>query len=624
MAEIIINEVSANYSYNIGNNSFATVAMPITACWGPGYSDPASLVGGDVDDAAAKELELESTVWQQFPATQTGLESFVSTYRGPASNYRVVKDYSYQMAMTLLTAGYDVLVCRVCPGAKASVTIPVGDSELVLNAKYPGTFGNSLKVVLKRVTTSGKFRYWNLIVYVLDSAGTQTSVENLSFVFELGNSTDSLLHLSEVTSNFLEVASYRGCVDTAVLQDSEGKEVTSVSYTLSGGDDKMAEGTYAASELAQTRFDAAYPNDVGAVYDYVEAIKEFENEASDDEKLVAAYKEWTFNAAMDILNLLKDKLSYSPNRLMVAWDDQYILDYDEEFNSNLGTISPLHAKLLDVAYYGRCATAMISIPRCLARKYVYDENEQGGVPVGYAQKLARYCPINVDQDINTALFSTHGALFAPWGQYTYVGTAKQNPAPPAFLALMIQRAMILNQTLQYEWAMPTNRQHNLNIGKLDYTVPRAYLDMWQSEEGVGVNAITTIPDLGTTIWGNSTLYEVPAATYQALANLSTRYLVNAVEDVAYRCGISITFQYNNDQAYNKFYAGCTPILDTMKNVGAIESYLIKMSADLNSLDSVRANSVIGKIYLAVNGVINRIAIDLIALPPQTDLSQYNS
>ena len=278
---------------------------------------------------------------------------------------------------------------------------------------------------------------------------------------------------------------------------------------------------------------------------------------------------------------------------------------------------------MDVAYYSRCATGMIDIPRSLPRSGVYNDDTSTSTQ-GYAQMLARYTPSNSAMDVNGSLYHTHSALFAPWGQYTFVGTSKQNAASPSFLVLLIQRAMLLNQPLQYEWALPTNRKHNLKIGKMDYTVPKKVLDEWQKLEGVGVNAITTLPDMGTTIWGNSTLYEVPPATYQALANLSTRYLVNAVEDIAYRCGISITFQYNNEQAYNKFYAGVTPTLDTMKNVGAIDDYYIRMAADINGLDQVNANTVIGKIYLVINGVVNDIFIDLIALPPGTDLNQYRS
>ena len=111
---------------------------------------------------------------------------------------------------------------------------------------------------------------------------------------------------------------------------------------------------------------------------------------------------------------------------------------------------------------------------------------------------------------------------------------------------------------------------------------------------------------------------VPVATYNALQNLSTRLLVNAIENVAYKCGLSITFQYNNSEAYSKFYAGVTPILDTMRNVGAIEKYTIEMSADIDSLDSVNLNSVLGQISIWVRGVINDITIDLVALPAESE------
>lgn len=622
MAQITINEISQTYSYNIGNNTYATVALPITACWGPGYIDPRTQMVDDQDEQTAKEIVLESTTWQRFPATQAGLESFVSTYRGPASNYRVVKDYSYQMAMTLLTAGYDVLTCRVTPGSKAGVIIPLGDGELVLNAKWPGTFGNSLQIVIKKTFAAGKFRYWNIIIYIVDGSGTKTSAENLRFVFELANSSDTLLHINEISSNFIEVVSFKGCKDNDdTLVDDKGNAVTMKAFMMTGGDDRMPADVYDAADLAEARFKQAFPTDVTSDYAYPAAVREYLQNVGNDEALVAAYKEWTYNAAIDVFDLLKDKLSYSPNRVMSPWDDQDMLEYNEDFKDNLDNISPMHIKLMDVAYYSRCATGLIDIPRSLARRYVHDENEVGGVPVGYAQKLARYTPPNAVLDINTSLYATHSTLTAPWGQYTYVGTSKQNPAPPSFLLLMIERAMILNQAVQYEWALPTNRKQSLNIGKLDYTVPKSYLDRWQNaQEGVGVNAIAAIPDIGTTVWGNSTLYELPPATYQALANRSTRYLFNAVEDVVYRVGISITFQYNNLQAYNKFYAGCTPILDTMKNVGAIEGYKIQMANDLNSLGAVNANTIVGKIYLLINGVVNDIIVDLVACPPGTDLS----
>ena len=616
MANIIINEVSQNYTYNVGTTTFATVALPITASWGPCLQDEAA-TGKSFDD------QLDALTWSRFPSTQEGLESFVSTYRGPATNYRLAKDFSYQLAMTLITAGYDVLTCRLCPGtvAQGTFTTTGGTSQtLTVKAKYPGSFGNSLQVILQKVTNRN---YWNIITYVVDSTGVRSAVENITFVFDLEDATDTILHIDEVESDFLSFV-----ISGSIPEDADFGGDPAV-IRLSGGTDKAADGTASdmmdiAIALATSRYQNAYPDGEVADMQYIQALNTLKDSNPDvTTAATVRYNEWIYNSAILVYDLLKDKLSYSPNRVISpGWDDQNILNIDDETPiTRLEEISPIHLKLMDVAYYSRCATALLDIPKSLPRAAVWN-NSNDTSQEGYAQMLARYMPANALLDINTSLYSTHSALFAPWGQYTYVGTSRQNIAPPSFLALMIQRAMILNQTVQYEWILPSNRQHNLTIGKLDYTVPKDLMDDWQDLEGVGVNIITNLPDLGTTIWGNSTLYEVPPATYQALANLSTRFLVNAIEDVIYRAGISITFRYNNQDAYNQFYAGVTPTLDTMLNSGAIEDYYVRMSADINGIDQVNANTVVGKVYITVNGVINDIIVDLVALPPNVDLDQY--
>jgi hypothetical protein len=199
---------------------------------------------------------------------------------------------------------------------------------------------------------------------------------------------------------------------------------------------------------------------------------------------------------------------------------------------------------------------------------------------------------------------------------------KQATATPSFMALLIDRAMIKNQSAQYEWALPNTRRNNVRLGQLAYTIPKKVIDNWQAPDGTRVNAITSVPSLGTTIWGNATLFDVPPATYQALMNLSTRKLINAVKDTVFKIGIGLEFQYNGQEAYAKFFAGVTPLLDTMRNVGAIEDYRVEMAADINNIDSINANSVVGTIYLVIAGVIENITVDLIALPQGTDLSQY--
>lgn len=657
MAKITINEFSDNYSFNVGINSYATVALPITASWGPCYKVTqagSAIAESDFTDA------LDTIKWTEFPSTPEGLDAFISTYRGATGNYRVNKDYSYQMAVTLLTAGYNVLVCRVANGKMASgaltlqagsTTEPVSPSKaFTAQAKYPGTFGNNIKTVWGVGTysvviagTSVTKKYWNVIVYVINENGAATAVENLKFVIAEPTDHDLpeyIYTLDTLESNYIVILNSTTKpasgstpasapvedTDITLLENIISGSSGAENFALAGGTDSLENKSTAAEEITEAtsyttiRYDAAkasHSQDASSNA-YKDALSA--TIITDLTFLRAAKNmEWNYTAAYFVYSLLRDKLQYNPQRIISpGWDDQNIAKFNNTFIGQMSMVSPLHYAIMDAAYWGRCAAGFLDIPKACAQKYVYDTSTS---TPGYAQRLGRATYGN-GLEANGQLYVTHCGLFAPWGNYKYVGVNRMTEASPSFLALLIQRAQILNQPIQYEWALPENRHHNLNIGKMQYDVNKATMDLWQKLEGVGVNIITDIPSLGTNLWGNSTLFEVPPATYQALANLSTRFLMNAVEDVAYKASLSVTFQYNNNQALSNLYSGITPILDTMKNVGAIEDYKVKVNPDINGEDHVNANTVIAKVYMIVNGVINDVVIDLYALPPGTDLNQF--
>jgi len=622
---INVNVISENTTFNVENANYCTVALPITACWGPGFSissaDPSVT---DIEDS------LENTAWSLFTAGPEGLESFIATYRGPSSNYRTTKDYSYFMALSLLNAGYAVQTCRLCPGTYASTTIPEssgsgsGDNDaatgsLIITAKYPGSFGNNLRVTLTPKIT-GKVTYWNLIGYAMDSAGTSRAVENLVFVFDPNDSTDNIVAINELQSKFFTFR-VDGTIDPSQMTVSTAQDLKGGNDVAYAEDQSAADIMTDAVKLATARY-----GDTADQSQYIQVLEAAAANIGSNKSFAEAtrFNEWIYTYSIGqsashiegVYDLLKDKINYNPNRIIFPWDDQNILLFDPEALIPNMSPSPSALKLMDVANASRCATAYIDVPQSLPRNRVWDDSEDED-GYGYAQRLS-----GTQAAINDPLYPSSSALFAPWGQYTYAGTTRQAIATPSFMALLIERAMIKNQSVQYEWALPNTRNNNVKLGQLAYTVPKRLLDNWQAPDGTRVNTITAVPSLGTTIWGNATLFDVPVATYNALMNLSTRKLINAVKDTVYKIGIGLEFQYNGQEAYAKFYAGVTPLLDTMRNVGAIEDYKVKMSADIDNLDSIQANSVVGTIYLVIRGVIENITVDLIALPQGTDLSQY--
>lgn len=623
---IQVNVISENKAFTVENANYCTVALPITACWGPGFTLPTADPSNTDDASTAIENALENTAWSLFAAGPEGLESFIATYRGPSSNYRSTKDYSYFMALSLLNAGYAVQTCRLCPGTPASTTIPKDSSgssdnnassgSLIITAKYPGTFGNNLKVTLKK-RVSGGSTYWNLIGYAVDANGTSRAVENLVFVFNVEDSTDTIVAIDELQSKFFDFK-VDGVIDETAMEVTY-QELEGGADVASAVDQTPEQIMDDAIALASKRYSE------GA--DYLKALQNAKTNIGSNKSAAEAmrFNEWIYTYTIGIqgstesgiygvYDLLKDKINYNPNRVISPWDDQDISAIDPDYPVLDLEPSPMAIELMEVADASRCATAYIDIPKSLPRNKVWNDDDNN---YGYAQKLS-----HSDPTIGDPLYASSSALFAPWGQYVYAGTTRQAPATPSFMALLIERAMIKNQAAQYEWALPNTRNNNVRLGQLAYTVPKALLDNWQAPDGTRVNTITTVPSLGTTIWGNATLFDVPVATYNALQNLSTRKLINAVKDTVFKIGIGLEFQYNGQEAYAKFFAGITPLLDTMRNVGAILDYKVKMAADINNIDSINANSVVGTVYLVIAGVIENITVDLIALPQGTDLSQY--
>ena len=103
MSQITINEISQNYSYAAGNASFCSVALPITACWGPGYEDPAAL---GIDKAVFPGIQggpLEHIIAGKAVALKEALQPEFKDYAE-----QIVKN-SKALCQTLIDRGFNIV-----------------------------------------------------------------------------------------------------------------------------------------------------------------------------------------------------------------------------------------------------------------------------------------------------------------------------------------------------------------------------------------------------------------------------------------------------------------------------------------------------------------------------------
>ena len=375
---IQVNVISENNAFSVEYAKYCTVALPITACWGPGFTLPTANPSDSDDPSSTIETALENTAWSLFPAGPDGLESFLATYRGPSSNYRSTKDYSYFMALSLLNAGYAIQTCRLCPGTNASTTIPADSSDsgenagagsLVITAKYPGTFGNNLKVTLKKKGNT-VHPYWNLIGYAVDANGSSRAVENLIFVFKPEDSTDTIVSIDELQSKFFDFKVI-GEINEDAMEVATAQSLTGGADVADASDQTPEQIMDAAIELASKRYNEGS--------DYLKALQCAKENIGSNKSAAEAirFNEWIYTYAIGIdgstesgiygiYDLLKDKINYNPQRIISPWDDQDILSIDPDYPVTDMEISPMALELMEVAEASRCATAYIDVPKSLS------------------------------------------------------------------------------------------------------------------------------------------------------------------------------------------------------------------------------------------------------------------
>lgn len=558
---------------------------------------------------------------QQVPIGNSGYLSSVTVALSYANRYETRTSWIITLGKTVAASA------ATNQWSQTSTGVGGGDSTFGafnIPAKYPGTYGNQLKVRIK----VGTDNYGRKIgtVEVFDRNGytdspdavvrTDQLLEMRSVAFDVNAATDSQPYITETVFSNLGVIT---------VQNSNLLTGSTYVTSLLGGTDYATVGNGISTTpdidvqimnivLQRMSSDTGFAKYIRAqVGDTAASVAP---EATMDEIVQIWNQQSVMQNAIAMLGELTDPLAYDWDAVFMGiMDDQYIpLSWQEAHPEVAISYEPTaaHLKMLEAAANSKCGAALIGTPFGLKRGTI-----MGDIATG---------TIKFKDDLAAAAgqtLSTFGELVGPWCKTTLpINGANSWITPELGHLLLIINAQGVGGQNKW-WMVPAGMTGSGIVHSPEYRVKKAYLDIIQDHnEGVCMNPLMQVPGKGFTCFGNSTLWDKPLGTYNALQNLSTRFLTNRVKQRIWDTALQILFKYNNQNAYSHFYAGVSPLLDEMRAVGALTGtesnpwgYRIIMNPDIINLDRINANTVIGKVELAVTGVIDTVDVDLFLLPP---------
>lgn len=511
-----------------------------------------------------------------------------------------------------------------------AANVPATTQLIRLQAKYAGTFGNNLKVRIKcglngdglKIGTVEVFDNNGYSSYPNEIVPTDQLLELVSVAFDSDAATDNRPLITEATFSNLDTPRF--------LVSGSGDNIDPSAYPTGMQVVSLVFGTdYATSLPDGSPITAAdvkaivaerFPTD-SPFYVYIGKIAD-KYQTNDPDALIRLYnQQMMYSRFYKTVGELTDPILYDWDALVQGIaDDQYVPKSFLEDNADTFVmeyeVSTLVTKMIEVAANSKCGAALIGTPFGMPR----------GIQTGTGASAVKTGALKYKDSISQVVgpvYSTFGEVVGPWCKTTLALAGANSWIAPevAHLLLIINSKGIGGQNKW--WMVPAGMLGTGIVHTPEYKIKRHYLDLIQDhDEGVCLNPLMEVPGKGFTCFGNSTLWDKPLGSYNALQNLSTRFLTNRVKQRIWDTALQILFRYNNEDAYSHFYAGLSPLLDEMRAVGALTGneynpwgYRIIMNPDIINLDRINANTVIGKVELAVTGVIDTVDVDLFLLPP---------
>lgn len=212
--------------------------------------------------------------------------------------------------------------------------------------------------------------------------------------------------------------------------------------------------------------------------------------------------------------------------------------------------------------------------------------------------------------------SSYAAAVGPWSSAVLTSNGVTRMLPGSYV-LLTQWAQSLASGVPLYYAPAGVKRASLNfVNSTAYPVGSAVLEEWQNQEitvtdGHKVIPITNLRQYGYVIYGNSTLLKNLAnGATSMLQSLSTRILANAIKSRAFDISLTLQFDQLSSDLFIEFREQLNTFMSQLKYNNALYDYQIVADSSKLTLDNLNSRTVPVKIRISPTPAAENFIIDL--------------
>ena len=227
------------------------------------------------------------------------------------------------------------------------------------------------------------------------------------------------------------------------------------------------------------------------------------------------------------------------------------------------------------------------------------------------------------------LSTSYAAAYDPWCLIA-LDTGYSKWMPPSFVQLFTHAKAILNGNKTYLPPAGVKRASVPEIIATNHELSSDYILDWQSKGASQfINPIIWISGFDYTIYGQKTLYNLCGAESSfesALQNLNVRLVANEIKKLIFKSCISLTFELNNIMTWNEFKSKIIPELLTMQGEGVLTDYEVLMGTETMTVADLNSGHIVGTVRASIASAVTDWDINFEITPNSVTFSEidYNS